>query len=84
MTCTTIPADAMSVESASQTQGLTAFLKGWWDAYTARRARRATVYLLQSLGDRTLQDIGIDRSEIESVVYGKSGDRQRRYEPHWE
>ena len=43
----------------------------WWEAYWTRRAKRTTVTLLRGLDDRTLHDIGIDRSEIESVVYGK-------------
>ena len=46
-----------------------------WSGYWTRRAERATVAILQSLNDRTLKDIGLDRSEIESVVYGP-GDRR--------
>jgi uncharacterized protein YjiS (DUF1127 family) len=58
-------------------------LAGWaaarWQAYLDRRAQRATVRILQSLDRRTLKDIGIDRSEIHSIVYG--GDhRCSRYE----
>lgn len=48
-----------------------------WKAYWTGRARRATVLLLKSLDTRTLKDIGIDRSEIESVVYGCPDDRRR-------
>ena len=40
------------------------------------RAQRATVLMLRSLDGRTLKDIGIDRSEIESVVYGRPDDRR--------
>ena len=40
-------------------------LRRWWEAYWARRAQRASVHLLSSLDDRTLQDIGVNRSEIE-------------------
>ena len=41
------------------------------DIATARRNRRA-VQDLRGLDKRMLADIGIDRSEIMSVVYGKS------------
>lgn len=53
-------------------------LRSAWRAYWRRRAKRATQFL-QSLDDRTLKDIGIDRSEIDSVVYGardRSTDRR--------
>jgi uncharacterized protein YjiS (DUF1127 family) len=43
-----------------------------------RRAARATVAELASLDDRTLQDIGIHRTEIVSVAYAKGLDRFRR------
>lgn len=44
--------------------------RGAWRAYWRHRAERATLFMLQSLDERTLKDIGIDRSEIVSVVYG--------------
>jgi uncharacterized protein YjiS (DUF1127 family) len=59
-------------------------LKQAWHAYWARKGRRATVYMLRSLDDHALHDIGVHRSEIESLVYGRSGERQRRYDAHWE
>jgi uncharacterized protein YjiS (DUF1127 family) len=34
-----------------------------------RRAIRATVAELRSLDDRTLRDVGLDRSEIESIAW---------------
>jgi uncharacterized protein YjiS (DUF1127 family) len=42
-----------------------------------------TVQLLDSLDDRTLHDIGVGRSEIPSVVYGRRGDRTRCYDDAW-
>ena len=36
-----------------------------WAGYWVRRAERATVFVLHKLDDRTLKDIGMDRSEIE-------------------
>jgi len=54
-----------------------------WRAYWQRRARLATVHLLHSLDDRTLHDIGVARSEITSVVYGRRGDRARCYHEDW-
>src|SRR5262245_49220222 len=47
-------------------------LRRWWDAFWAHRAQRVSVRLLSSLDDRTLQDIGVNRSEIGSIVYAKS------------
>jgi uncharacterized protein YjiS (DUF1127 family) len=44
-----------------------------WVRYWTRRAERATVLVLRSLDSRTLKDIGLHRSEIESVVYGRTG-----------
>lgn len=54
-----------------------------WRAYWERRARRATVLILCSLDERTLHDIGISPSEIQSCVYSRSGDRLRRYHATW-
>jgi uncharacterized protein YjiS (DUF1127 family) len=58
--------------------------KGLWHAYWEQRAQRASIYLLRSLDDRTLSDIGMARSEIESVVHDTSGQRLRTYDPKWE
>jgi uncharacterized protein YjiS (DUF1127 family) len=40
------------------------------EAYLEERAKRQTVAILSRLDDRTLKDIGIERSEICSVAYG--------------
>ena len=40
-----------------------------WASYWAYRAQLAAVAMLHSLDDRALKDIGLDRSEIESVVH---------------
>jgi uncharacterized protein YjiS (DUF1127 family) len=45
-----------------------------WQWYRARQTERTTVRALGALDDRTLKDIGMDRSEIESVVYGGLGE----------
>ena len=54
-----------------------------WQRYWKWRAQQATVQILRSLDDRTLQDIGVNPSEIESVVYGRQCDRTRRYDDFW-
>ncbi len=59
-----------------------AVVPGWY-MYRMRRAKRLTIRILQSLDHRTLKDIGIDPSEIESAVHGRTGDRVRPYEPGW-
>lgn len=56
-----------------------AALRSAWLAYWQRRARRATVVLLQSLDEPQLRDMGINRSEIESVVYAPPTERRHTY-----
>jgi len=43
-----------------------------WNGYWEYRANRAAIAMLQSMDGQALHDIGINRSEIESVVYGRS------------
>jgi uncharacterized protein YjiS (DUF1127 family) len=49
----------------------------WSRAYMRRRERNAAVHELHALDDRTLKDIGINRGEIEWVVYGEDATRLR-------
>jgi uncharacterized protein YjiS (DUF1127 family) len=53
-----------------------------WRAYWDWRARKVTILLLSSLDRRTLHDIGVEPSEIESLVCG-GNDRCRRYDATW-
>jgi len=55
--------------------------KGLWQAYWRRRSERATINLLHALNDSVLHDIGIDRSEIESVVRTRSKGRLQHFQP---
>src|SRR5207247_961545 len=77
MTCSSQAMDTRSdaVRTFTNAPRLGDFVRQAWHAYWARKARRATVYMLRSLDDHALHDIGVHRSEIESVVYGRSGER---------
>lgn len=46
-------------------------LKRMWDAHVVRQQKRADFRMLHMLSDRELNDLGIGRSEIRNVVYGK-------------
>ena len=59
-----------------------ALMRGAWRAYWEWRARKVTILLLRSLDQRTLHDIGIAESEIESLVCG-GNDRCSRYDATW-
>lgn len=82
MTCieTTLQARrALGVRQRNYLRLIATFFQSAWRQYWMRRAQRATVLILQSLDDRTLRDIGISPTEIESCVYGEVPDRRRPY-----
>lgn len=54
-----------------------------WTAWQRRRAQKRTVHILSGLDGRTLKDIGVDPSEIESMVYGNPSERVRPYGKDW-
>ncbi len=54
-----------------------------WHAYWDHQARRATAMILQALDDRALADIGFQRSEIESMVFGQTSEFRRPYDVTW-
>ena len=76
MTCRQLATTAYA-PSPTLTSRFAGRVMGLWRAYLEGRARRATVRILQSLDARTLKDIGLDRTEIDSVVYGPQDDRRR-------
>jgi uncharacterized protein YjiS (DUF1127 family) len=45
--------------------------------YLERRKKRRALAELRSLDPRTLKDMGIDRSEVTSIVYGNANERRR-------
>lgn len=68
-------------EPSEALRGLRAALGRWWRSYWQSRSRRAAVFMLRALDEKTLHDIGVDRSEIESVVYGEPSERRLCYKP---
>jgi uncharacterized protein YjiS (DUF1127 family) len=54
-----------------------------WMRFCVWQAQRLTLRLLHSLDSATLRDLGITPHEIESLVYGDTEDRPRRYDANW-
>lgn len=73
---------SMPTRPASRASVLVASVLGYvshnWIVWQARRRQRATVRILQGLSDRTLKDIGVDRSRIEAIAATCSDERRRR------
>jgi uncharacterized protein YjiS (DUF1127 family) len=57
--------------------GVLTRLLAWWANVKGWRHRKRAVAELRALDNRMLKDIGIERSEIESVVRGLRRDRSR-------
>jgi uncharacterized protein YjiS (DUF1127 family) len=81
MTLNTQTLTASGASAALLAQRLPELGRQLWHAYWRRRSERATIAVLHALGDNVLHDIGIDRSEIESVVRTRSKGRLQRVDP---
>jgi uncharacterized protein YjiS (DUF1127 family) len=60
--------------------GIGSLIAKGWRAYWAWRVRRTTIVMLRSLDRRMLHDIGIDPSEIESLVCDPGREHRRRHQ----
>jgi uncharacterized protein YjiS (DUF1127 family) len=72
------PVDDGDRRLASLAGGIGSLIAKVWRAYWDWRVKRTTILILQSLDRRTLRDIGIDPTEIESLVCDAGRDRRRR------
>jgi uncharacterized protein YjiS (DUF1127 family) len=55
---------------------IAARLLAGWQGWRQRRRARSTAHILHGLSDAALKDIGVHRSEIESVAAGCGRDRK--------
>jgi uncharacterized protein YjiS (DUF1127 family) len=77
---TTMAASRAATKSDPAIGRLMDVMRRWFETMRERRARRAAQYHLGQLDDRLLKDIGIDRTEIDSVLTDTTG--ERRHGPH--
>ena len=54
--------------------------QSFWKSLKYQKHQRDSVRHLRSMPDHTLRDLGIHRSEINSLVYGRDAERVRYYE----
>jgi uncharacterized protein YjiS (DUF1127 family) len=52
------------------------WLKKIWIVIEESQQRRADYYMLTKFTDRELNDLGISRSQIREIIYGKNANRK--------
>ena len=52
------------------------WLKKIWIAIEESQQKRADYYMLTKFTDRQLNDLGIGRSQIREIIYGKNANRK--------
>ena len=74
---TTLTAGKYSGSSRSPVQTL---IRTWREKARARREKRVAVAALKTLNTAILRDIGIDRSEITSVIHSQPQGRRKTHD----
>ncbi len=64
----------------SRTHEVRTRLSTWLQQYRGWRKARRDRLELNSLGNAALKDLGIDRSEIPSIVHARGNERRRKRE----
>jgi uncharacterized protein YjiS (DUF1127 family) len=78
MTTHAVVGDDVVLSSARQSaifNRLSGFVANRIARFRAMRARRRTLAALRGLDDRMLKDIGLSRSELLSISYGRPSDK---------
>jgi uncharacterized protein YjiS (DUF1127 family) len=78
-TATGAAASAVPILATAAAVAPVAVIARWWAAMRQRSRDRLTRRILESLDDRTLRDIGIDRTEIGSIVKTRAYGRRWPY-----
>jgi len=68
-----------SQSGATAIHGIESGVRGYVSRFLAHRRKMATIRSLSELDDRLLHDIGLARSEIESVVHSQCEGRRQAY-----
>lgn len=72
-----LTSSGLTTPFAPPRRSLFAWMRTMADAYRQSFERRAAVARLRDLNDHLLKDIGLDRSEIVSMVYGQPDGTRR-------
>ncbi len=70
-------ANHAAIQGQTDAKGPMAWMMGVVGQLRAAAQRRTAIAELDALDDRMLQDIGVHRSEIPGIIYGRSRDVSR-------